>query len=101
MSASLNILGELSYWQQTGIRVGAGLAAVLLIAGTLVYLHLFKLVSFMQSRLGPMEAGPFGSLQLLAEVGKFLQKEDIVPASIGRLILFFDFQFTNSVPPPS
>ena len=33
----------------------------------------------MQSRLGPMEAGPFGSMQLLAEVGKFLQKEDIVP----------------------
>jgi len=26
-----------------------------------------------------MEAGPFGSMQLLAEVGKFLQKEDIVP----------------------
>ena len=49
---------------------------MLLVAGTL-YLHLFKLVSFMQSRLGPMEAGPFGSLQLLAEVGKFLQKEDI------------------------
>jgi NADH-quinone oxidoreductase subunit H len=37
------------------------------------------MVSFMQSRLGPMEAGPFGSMQLLAEVGKFLQKEDIVP----------------------
>ena len=48
------ILGELAYWQQTGIRVGAGLAAVLLVAGTLVYPHRFKLVSFMQSRLGPM-----------------------------------------------
>ena len=71
------ILGELAYWQQTGIRVGAGLAAVLLVAGTLVYLHLFKLVSFMQSRLGPMEAGPYGSMQLLAEVGKWLQKEDM------------------------
>ena len=29
------------------------------------------MVSFMQSRLGPMEAGPYGSLQLMAEVGKF------------------------------
>ena len=37
------------------------------------------MMSFMQSRLGPMEAGPYGSMQLLAEVGKFLQKEDIVP----------------------
>ena len=75
----MSILGELAYWQQTSIRVTAGLLAVLIPAGTLVYLHLFKMVSFMQSRLGPMEAGPYGSLQLMAEVGKFLQKEDIVP----------------------
>jgi NADH-quinone oxidoreductase subunit H len=33
----------------------------------------------MQSRLGPMEAGPYGSMQLVAEVGKWLQKEDIIP----------------------
>jgi NADH-quinone oxidoreductase subunit H len=31
---------------------------VLLPAGTIVYLFLFKMMSFMQSRLGPMEAGP-------------------------------------------
>jgi len=40
----------------------------------------------MQSRLGPMEAGPFGSMQLLAEVGKFLQKEDIVPERADRTL---------------
>jgi NADH-quinone oxidoreductase subunit H len=57
---------------------------VLLPAGTFVYLFLFKMVSFMQSRLGPMEAGPHGSLQLLAEVGKSLQKEDIVPDRADR-----------------
>ena len=55
-------------------------------AGTLVYLHLFKMVSFMQSRLGPMEAGPFGSLQLLAEVGKCIQKEDIFPRKADRFV---------------
>jgi NADH-quinone oxidoreductase subunit H len=38
----------------------------------------------MQSRLGPNEAGPYGSLQLLAEVGKWLQKEDIVPERADR-----------------
>ena len=37
------------------------------------------MMSFMQSRLGPMEAGPYGSMQLLAEVGKWLQKEDLAP----------------------
>lgn len=70
---------ELAYWQQTILRTVGVLVAVLLPAGTFVYLFLFKMVSFMQSRLGPMEAGPYGSMQLFAEVGKFLQKEDIVP----------------------
>ena len=85
MSAA-HVLAELAYWQQTGIRVGAGLAAVLLMAGALVYLPLFKAVSFMQSRLGPMEAGPYGSLQLLAEVGKHLQKEDVFPRKADRFV---------------
>ena len=80
------VLAELAWWQQTSIRVVMGLVAVLIPAGTLVYLHLFKLVSFMQSRLGPMEAGPYGSLQLLAEVGKFIQKEDIVPRRADRFV---------------
>jgi len=62
------------------------LAVAILVAGTLVYVYLFKAVSFMQSRLGPMEAGPQGSMQLLAEVGKFLQKEDIYPAKADRVL---------------
>ena len=67
------------YWAQSLLRVLGGTVAVLLPAGTIVYLFLFKMMSFMQSRLGPMEAGPYGSLQLFAEVGKWLQKEDISP----------------------
>lgn len=72
------------YWFQSVLRSLGILAAVLLPAGTFVYVYLFKMVSFMQSRLGPMEAGPYGSMQLLAEVGKFLQKEDIVPERADR-----------------
>ena len=34
----MSILAELAYWQQTSLRVAAGLVAVLLPAGTLVYL---------------------------------------------------------------
>lgn len=82
----MSVIAELAYWQQTSIRVVAGLVAVLIPAGTLVYLHLFKMVSFMQNRLGPMEAGPYGSLQLMAEVGKFLQKEDIIPRRADRFV---------------
>ncbi|CAN5459065.1 NADH-quinone oxidoreductase subunit H [soil metagenome] len=74
------MLAELAYWQQTGLRVAGVLAAVLLPAGAFVQVFLFKAVSHMQARLGPMEAGPHGSLQLFAEVAKSLQKEDIVPA---------------------
>ena len=70
---------DLSYWQQSTIRGLAVLIFVILGAGTFVIAFLFKMMSYMQSRLGPMEAGPHGSLQLLAEVGKFLQKEDITP----------------------
>ena len=71
---------HLAYWQQTVLRTVGVLLAVLLPAGAFVNLFLFKMVSFMQNRLGPMEAGPHGQLQLLAEVGKFIQKEDLVPA---------------------
>jgi len=70
---------DVPYWGQSLLRVLGGLVAVLLPAGTIVYLFLFKMMSFMQSRLGPMEAGPYGSMQLLAEVGKWLQKEDLAP----------------------
>jgi NADH-quinone oxidoreductase subunit H len=83
---ALTILADvdLAYWQQTVLRSVGVLVAVLLPAGTLVYVFLFKMMSFMQSRLGPMEAGPYGSMQLLAEVGKWIQKEDIVPWRADR-----------------
>jgi NADH-quinone oxidoreductase subunit H len=71
---------DVPYWAQSLLRVLGGTVAVLLPAGTIVYLFLFKMMSFMQSRLGPMEAGPYGTMQLFAEVGKWLQKEDIQPA---------------------
>jgi NADH-quinone oxidoreductase subunit H len=79
---------ELSYWQASVLRVVGVLVAVVLPAGAFVYVFLFKMMSFMQSRLGPMEAGPYGSIQLLAEVGKFLQKEDIVPDRADRRLFF-------------
>jgi NADH-quinone oxidoreductase subunit H len=77
---------EIPYWGQSLLRVLGGILAVLLPAGTIVYVFLFKMMSFMQSRLGPMEAGPYGSLQLFAEVGKWLQKEDLAPAAADHRI---------------
>ena len=77
---------DLPYWAQSLLRVLGGTVAVLLPAGTIVYLFLFKMMSFMQSRLGPMEAGPYGTMQLFAEVGKWLQKEDIQPTKADKRI---------------
>jgi NADH-quinone oxidoreductase subunit H len=80
------LAADIPYWGQSLLRVLGGLVAVLLPAGTIVYLFLFKMMSFMQSRLGPMEAGPYGSMQLLAEVGKWLQKEDLAPDAADKPI---------------
>ena len=55
MSSLLSV--EIPYWGQSLLRVLGGIVAVLLPAGTIVYVFLFKMMSFMQSRLGPMEAG--------------------------------------------
>ncbi|MGD9705098.1 MAG: NADH-quinone oxidoreductase subunit H [Acidimicrobiia bacterium] len=77
---------EIPYWGQSLLRVLGGIIAVLLPAGTIVYVFLFKMMSFMQSRLGPMEAGPYGSLQLVAEVGKWMQKEDLYPDNADKRI---------------
>src|SRR4029453_11829421 len=87
--AAVSVAIELAYWQQTVLRTVGVLVAVLIPAGTLVYVFLFKMMSFMQSRLGPMEAGPYGSLQLLPGGGKFIQKEDIIPWRADRNLFAF------------
>ena len=43
-----------------------------------------KVMGHMQGRLGPMEAGPHGILQLVADGIKFVQKEDVTPAATHR-----------------
>jgi NADH-quinone oxidoreductase subunit H len=87
MSGSTAVLAvDLAYWQETLLKLLGVFVAVLLPAGTFVYVYLFKMMSFMQSRLGPMETGPYGSMQLFAEVGKFLQKEDLYPDGADRRV---------------
>jgi len=45
-----------------------------------------KAMGRMQDRRGPVEAGPFGSLQLVADGIKFVQKEDLIPAAADRWV---------------
>jgi NADH-quinone oxidoreductase subunit H len=52
------------------------------------YIFLYKILSHMQSRLGPMEAGGgprfHGWAQLIADAVKFIQKEDVIPEAADR-----------------
>ncbi|MFT6866218.1 MAG: NADH-quinone oxidoreductase subunit H [Cyclobacteriaceae bacterium] len=45
-----------------------------------------KIAAFIQNRLGPMEVGPKGVIQTVADLLKMLQKEDIVPKAADRLL---------------
>jgi NADH-quinone oxidoreductase subunit H len=75
-----------AYWQVTLLKVAVIVLTLVTGAFILVYGFVFKMMAHMQSRLGPMEAGPHGLLQLMADFGKFLQKEDIFPTRADRRV---------------
>jgi NADH-quinone oxidoreductase subunit H len=75
-----------TYGWTTALKTAVVLAVIPAAAIILGYTFLLKMMSHMQSRLGPMEAGPHGVLQLVADGVKFIQKEDIIPEQADRRI---------------
>ena len=93
------VLAEITpaYWQSTLIKVL--IFAILVPTAAMIFAvtFLFKVMAWMQSRYGPMEAGLLwrkkggwgagrGEMQLLAEALKWLQKEDLIPDTADKVI---------------
>lgn len=96
---------ETAEWIEKIILVVALFSVTLLVA---MYLTLVerKVAAWLQDRIGPNRAGPWGILQPLADGGKMFFKEDFIPANadkwlfiIGPGIAMFTALLTGSVIP--
>lgn len=87
------------------ILVVALFGLTLFVAAYLTYFER-KVAAWMQDRIGPDRAGPFGILQPLADGGKFFFKEDFIPEHadkwlfiIGPGIAMFTALMTSAIIP--
>ena len=80
-------------WAETWpvlVKLAVALGVVPALGIAFGYIFLYKILSHMQSRLGPMEAGGgprfHGWAQLIADAVKFIQKEDVIPEAADRQV---------------
>jgi NADH-quinone oxidoreductase subunit H len=77
----------LDWWLilEKGILIGGIITLSLIIAMYTTYAER-KVAAFLQDRIGPNRAGPFGLLQPLADGGKLFFKEEIIPLASSKFL---------------
>ena len=75
----------ISFLIYKAILVGVVFAITLFVAAYSTYAER-KVAAFLQDRIGPDRAGPFGILQPLADGLKFIMKEEIIPNVSNKLL---------------
>lgn len=75
----------ISFLIYKGILVGSIFGITLFIAAYSTYAER-KVAAFLQDRIGPDRAGPFGMFQPLADGLKFIMKEEIIPNVSNKLL---------------
>jgi len=74
------------------VFAGAAVVKIAVVMGVILLTVAFltlaerKVLSWMQDRMGPMEVGPYGILQPIADGIKLFFKEDIIPAGANRFL---------------
>jgi len=67
----------------SALNIASILAVVIVIAAMLIWVER-RLLGFWQDRLGPNRVGPFGLLQVVADMIKIFTKEDWIPPFVDR-----------------
>ena len=83
------LLGVMPQWLATTIECALVGVALLLMYSVIAIIYIFyerKVCGWIQCRLGPMRVGPWGLLQVFADVFKILTKELIVLWDTDRLL---------------
>ncbi|HEX2029412.1 MAG TPA: NADH-quinone oxidoreductase subunit NuoH [Nitriliruptorales bacterium] len=83
LPSALDFSGNL--WIGVALKVVA-IAAFFLVAPLVVGYMEHKVMAHQQARFGPMDVGPHGTLQLVADGVKFIQKEAVTPRAADRWV---------------